>query len=105
MERWKRRKNAKGRKNQFHLELNHYAWLQSDNPYVDFMCNSMDTVIRIIIFFFFLYSNEINVCHNIGRELPQTSSYCIFLESMGSILSTAFIPFPPPSQSGSHYVV
>lgn len=58
------------------------------------VCSSMDTVIRIL-FSWFLYSNEINVCHNIGRVLPQMSSYCIFFGSMDLILSTALIHLPP----------
>lgn len=93
MEYWT--KNAKGRENQYHLELNHCAVVtMRDDLYVDSACDSMDTVIRLL-FSWFLWSNEINVCHNIGRVLSQISSYCIFLESMGLLLSTAIIWLPP----------
>lgn len=89
------RKNAKGRENRYDLELNHCAVVtMCDNLYVDSARNSMDTVIRIL-FSWFLWSNEINVCHNIGRVLSQTSSYCVFSESTGLILSTALIWLPP----------
>lgn len=99
------RNNAKGRTNQYDLELNQYAMVAvCDNLHVDSVCDNMDTVIRIL-FSLFMYSNEIHRCHNTGRALPQMSSYIIFSESIGLILSTTLIQLPPPSQSGSHYVV